>query len=54
LPDGGGTHYIAPAAVLGPLSPGVHKVVIRNHASGAAIGGPPGVGFVGTYTITVR
>jgi hypothetical protein len=54
LPDGGGTHYIAPAAVLGPLSRGIHTVVIRNHASGAAIGGPPGSGFVGTYTILVR
>jgi hypothetical protein len=54
LPDGGGTHYIVPAAVLGPLSPGVHMVVIRNHAAGAAIGGPPGFSFVGTYMITVR
>jgi hypothetical protein len=53
LPDGGGTHYIAAAAVLGPLSPGVHTVVIRFHASGAAVGGPPGFSFVGTYTITV-
>jgi hypothetical protein len=56
LPDGGGTHYIVPAAVLGPLSPGNHTVVIRNHASGAAVvaffGGP--VGFLGTYKITVR
>ena len=54
LPDGGGTHYIVPAAVLGPLSPGVHIVVIRNHAAGAAIGGPPGFSFVGTYTIFVK
>jgi hypothetical protein len=54
LPDGGGTHYIVPAAVLGPLSPGVHTVVIRNHADGAAIGGPPGFSFTGTYMITVR
>jgi hypothetical protein len=54
LPDGGGTHYIVPAAVLGPLSPGTHTVAIRNHVSGAAVGGPPGFGFVGTYTVIVR
>ena len=54
LPDGGGTHYIVPAAVLGPLSPGVHTVVIRNHVSGLAVGGPPGFGFEGTYTIHVK
>jgi hypothetical protein len=53
LPDGGGTHYIVPAAVLGPLSPGTHTVVIRNHVSGAAIGVPP-FGFEGTYTVIVR
>jgi hypothetical protein len=54
LPDGGGTHYIVPAAVLGPLSPGFHTVIIRNHISGAAVGGPPGFGFTGTYTVIVR
>jgi hypothetical protein len=54
LPDGGGTHYIVPAAVLGPLSAGFHTVVIRNHLSGAAVGGPPGSGFTGTYTVIVR
>jgi hypothetical protein len=54
LPDGGGTHYIVPAAVVGPLSPGMHTVVIRNHVSGAAVGGPPGFSFEGTYTINVR
>jgi hypothetical protein len=54
LPDGGGTHYIVPAAFLGPLSPGIHTVVFRSHFSGAAIGGPPGFGFVGSYTVMVQ
>jgi hypothetical protein len=54
LSDGGGTHYITPAAILGPLSCGTHTVVIQYHVSGAAIGGPPGFGFVGTYMIVVK
>jgi hypothetical protein len=54
LPDGGGTHYITPAAILGPLALGTHTVVIQYHVSGAAIGGPPGFGFVATYTIFVQ
>src|SRR5262249_23128546 len=54
LPDGGGTHYIVPAAVLGPLSPGEHTVVIKTPVSGVAVGGPPGSGFEGTYTINVQ
>ena len=54
LPDGGGTHYIAPAAVVGPHTPGTHTVVIHNHVSGAAVGEPPGFSFEATYTINVR
>jgi hypothetical protein len=54
LPDGGGTHYIVAAAVLSPLAPGKHTVVIRNHISGAAVGGPPGFSFEATYTINVQ
>ena len=52
LPDGGGTHYIAVAAFLTPLSKGTHTVTISGALEGAAWA-PFGGGFTFDIQFTV-
>ena len=52
LPDGGGTHYIAVAAFLTPLSKGTHTVTISGAVAGAAWA-PFGGGFTFEIPFTV-